>query len=182
MRFHFHWSDIHTLAFDFDGVFTDNNVFVDQFGNESVMCDRSDGLGFDLLRKFMHKHDWSPEIFILSTEVNPVVKARASKLKIKSYQNISNKLVFLKEYLASNNLSPSGLVYLGNDLNDLPVTKLDCYFIAPHDAHPFVLSRASCVLESDGGHGFVRHFIELLCQIHTLSSDQLFQLLEVNPK
>ena len=44
------WRSIHTLVFDFDGIFTDNKVFVDQDGKESVRCDRADGLAFDILR------------------------------------------------------------------------------------------------------------------------------------
>ena len=42
------WRDLHTIVFDFDGVFTDNKVWVDQNGVESVRCDRGDGLGFDI--------------------------------------------------------------------------------------------------------------------------------------
>jgi 3-deoxy-D-manno-octulosonate 8-phosphate phosphatase KdsC-like HAD superfamily phosphatase len=41
--------NIHTIVFDFDGVFTNNKVWVDEDGKETVRCDRSDGLGFDLL-------------------------------------------------------------------------------------------------------------------------------------
>ena len=43
-----HYSSIHTIVFDFDGVFTDNKVYVDQFGNESIRADRADGLAFDM--------------------------------------------------------------------------------------------------------------------------------------
>ena len=57
------WRDINTIIFDFDGVFTNNKVYVDQNGAESICCDRSDGLGIDILRKFKR---W--ELIILSTE------------------------------------------------------------------------------------------------------------------
>ena len=40
---------VHTLIFDFDGVFTDNSVFINEIGQESVVCDRRDGLGINLL-------------------------------------------------------------------------------------------------------------------------------------
>ena len=45
--------EIHTIIFDFDGVFTDNKVYIDKSGNELVKCDRSDGFAFDLLRRFL---------------------------------------------------------------------------------------------------------------------------------
>jgi 3-deoxy-D-manno-octulosonate 8-phosphate phosphatase (KDO 8-P phosphatase) len=48
-------NEIHTIVFDFDGVFTNNKVWVDQDGRESVCCDRSDGLAFDILRIFQRK-------------------------------------------------------------------------------------------------------------------------------
>ena len=47
------WRSVHTIVFDFDGVFTDNKVWTDQNGQESVCCDRGDGLAFDILRKFI---------------------------------------------------------------------------------------------------------------------------------
>jgi len=43
-------ADLHTIVFDFDGVFTDNKVWVDRDGRESVRCDRADGLALDFLR------------------------------------------------------------------------------------------------------------------------------------
>ena len=75
-------ANIHTVVFDFDGVFTDNKVWVDQDGRESVRCDRGDGLAFDLLRNFKSKKKFDAEFFILSKETNAVVLARAKKLKL----------------------------------------------------------------------------------------------------
>ena len=47
--------NFHTLVFDFDGVFTDNKVYIDQDGKESVSCTRSDGLGLDIIRKYIEE-------------------------------------------------------------------------------------------------------------------------------
>ena len=43
-------SDIELLAYDFDGVMTDNRVVVSQDGTESVTVNRSDGFGVDRFR------------------------------------------------------------------------------------------------------------------------------------
>ena len=75
---------IHTVVFDFDGVFTNNKVWIDQNGRESVCCDRGDGLAFDLVRAFQKKREINAEFFILSKESNPVVVERAKKLKLDS--------------------------------------------------------------------------------------------------
>ena len=55
------WQSIHTIVFDFDGVFTDNKVWVDQDGKESVRCDRGDGLAFEVLRRFVSQRNWKLE-------------------------------------------------------------------------------------------------------------------------
>src|SRR5262249_7735920 len=56
-------------VFDFDGVMTDNRVWVDEDGGESVACNRSDGLGLEKLRRL------GLDLYVLSTESNPVVSA-----------------------------------------------------------------------------------------------------------
>lgn len=156
------WDKVHTIVFDFDGVFTDNKVYVDAQGNELVRCDRADGLGLDMLREFTQKNDWGLNTFILSTESNPVVTSRAHKMKLDCYQGVDNKLIFIKNYLLRNRLDFGGLVFLGNDLNDLSLLRLSGFSVAPSDAHPAVKDAASVVLNQQGGSGFVRKFIELL--------------------
>lgn len=171
---------IHTVAFDFDGVFTDNKVWVDQDGRESVRCDRGDGLAFDLVRAFKKRGKLNADFFVLSKEANPVVLARARKLKLDCHQGIRDKLTFMREYLA--NRFPSspdvfvGLVYVGNDLNDLPLMRRAGYAVAPADAHPMVLDIAHLVLEQCGGEGFVRAFIERLLDINQLSKEEIDEL------
>ena len=71
------FSKICLLALDFDGVLTNNKVIVDENGKESVICNRSDGLGIDIIKKK------GIEVIVISKEQNKVVKARCDKLKIK---------------------------------------------------------------------------------------------------
>ena len=174
-------TDIHTVAFDFDGVFTDNKVWIDQDGCESVRCDRGDGLAFDLIRVFQQQGKLNAKFFILSKEQNPVVLARAQKLKLDCYYGIGNKLTFMRDYLAtrfpSSQDSLAGLVYLGNDLNDLPLMQCAGYAVAPIDAHPQVQKIADLVLEQRGGEGFVRSFIERLLGINQLTQEEMHELI-----
>ena len=74
------------LVFDFDGVFTDNRVFVNAEGMESVRCDRGDGLALADLRRA------GLPICVLSTEKNPVVAARCEKLSLPYRQGLRSKL------------------------------------------------------------------------------------------
>ena len=172
---------IHTVVFDFDGVFTDNKVWLSQGGHESVCCDRGDGLGFDLIRVFQKRKEVKAEFFILSKETNPVVLGRAKKLKLNCYAGVQDKLIFMREYFKTrypDRYDPfSGLVYLGNDLNDFPLMRRSGYAVAPADAHPRIREIAHLVLEQRGGEGFVRAFIERLLRINDLTEEEIDELI-----
>jgi len=169
--------EVHTIVFDFDGVFTDNRVYLNQEGVESVCCDRRDGLGIDFLRKYQAQGKLKADMFILSTETNPIVQARAEKLKLPCKAGVMGKLSFLEEYLSKKFPTEkdafAGLVYLGNDLNDLPVIARAGFSVVPIDAHPVVRSRASLVLPQKGGDAFVREFVELFLKINDLSVGEI---------
>ena len=152
--------NIEAIIFDFDGVFTNNKVYVDQNGNEIVECNRSDGLAFDLLRKFFKEKSLKIKLFILSTETNPVVLARAKKLKIECYQGVNNKLDFIKVKFQKKENSKNKLIYLGNDLNDYAAMKYCNYSISPSDSHEKILSISDHILSAKGGEGCIREFSE----------------------
>ena len=171
------WYSIHTIVFDFDGVFTNNKVFLDQDGKESVRCDRSDGLGFDILRSFKKKNSWEIEFFILSKEQNPVVKKRAEKLKLNVFNGISNKEDFIKKYLIDRFgeylNARNGVLYLGNDLNDLSAIRFCGFSIVPFDAHKIIKDNASLTLSSLGGDGFIREVIEKIINIDNMTLEEI---------
>lgn len=171
---------IHTVAFDFDGVFTDNKVWVDQDGRESVRCDRGDGLAFDMMRAYQNQGKLKAVAIILSKETNPVVQARAKKLRLDCHNSTRDKLAFMADYLATrypDNADPfAGLIYVGNDLNDLPLMRRAGFGVAPADAHPKVLDVADLVLPQRGGEGFVRAFIERMLGINELRDRDIDEL------
>lgn len=175
-----HQADVHTIVFDFDGVFTDNKVYVGHDGAETVRCDRGDGLGINFLQSCKRRGLLNAEMFILSKESNPVVMARAAKLKIECRHGIADKLGFMEAYLASRNLGNSdpycGLVFLGNDLNDLPLIQRAGFSVVPHDAHDRVKRAASVVLPQSGGEGFVRAAIEKLLGVDDMTLEAIHEL------
>lgn len=145
------------LVFDFDGVFTDNLVRVDQHGNEAVFCSRGDSLGIDMLRAAC------VPMLILSTETNPVVSARGSKLRIPVEQGCGNKAAFLAAYMQQRGIEPKNVIYMGNDVNDLAAMRLVGCVAAPGDAHPAVRNVAHVVTTAPGGRGAVREVCEGIC-------------------
>jgi YrbI family 3-deoxy-D-manno-octulosonate 8-phosphate phosphatase len=151
--------NIDVFVFDFDGVLTNNLVYLNQEGVESVACSRADGLAFDVLKKI------KKPIFILSTESNAVVSARAKKLKINVVQGSKNKVESLKEIIKENNYHKDKVLFIGNDLNDYQVMKFCGYSVCPLDAHLKIKEIADIVLNTNGGYGVVRELLENVLNI-----------------
>lgn len=147
---------IAAIGFDFDGVFTDNRVLVDQNGIESVWCHRGDGLGISRLRQA------GLPMTVISLETNPVVAARCRKLQLPQHSGIENKRQVFLDWLAENDVSPAQAIFMGNDVNDLECMDVAGVSVTVADAHPEVLSRADLVLSQRGGFGAVRELADLL--------------------
>lgn len=170
---------LHTLVFDFDGVFTDNKVYVDANGTESVRCDRADGLAFDMLRAYCRLHGLDVRTLIISKEKNQVVRRRAEKLRVDCLNGVADKVTLLDQHLAERfpeRGALDGVLYMGNDLNDLPMAGRVGCFVAPADAHPRVLAAANAVLPRAGGDGCVRLLIERLIEADRMSNGELAML------
>lgn len=146
------------VVLDFDGVMTDNRVWVDSEGRESVAAHRGDGWGLARLREA------GIDVFVLSTEKNPVVAARCAKLDIPLEQGLDDKGAALDALLADRGVDPARVVYVGNDVNDLDCfERVGCALVVA-DAHPTARQAADRVLEQRGGHGAVRELCDILLQ------------------
>jgi YrbI family 3-deoxy-D-manno-octulosonate 8-phosphate phosphatase len=146
--------DIRLIGYDFDGVMTDNRVYVSQDGTESVLVNRSDGLAIAALRRM-----GIPQ-FIASTEKDPVVSRRAEKLEIPVLQGLDDKADAIAKYAAELGVALEDMAFIGNDVNDLAAMKIVGLPVAPHDAHPSILKVAKHVTKATGGMGVVREFCD----------------------
>ena len=149
-------SAIKAIAFDFDGVFTDDRVLVSETGEEHVFCSRSDGHGIGMLR------DAGVHMIIISKETNRVVAARAAKLSLEVVHGCDDKLPVLKEWMQRVRTSRTTTAYMGNDVNDLECMHHVGLAIAPCDAHPAVLAIADLVTTHPGGRGAIREVADKL--------------------
>ena len=174
-------SSIHTIIFDFDGVFTDNYVYVDSQGNETVRCSRADSYGVNFLKAAKIKRQDLFDFFVLSTEKNQVVANRCLKMGIECHSGEGNKWEFLQGWLKRNRpgiSSPEqGVLYFGNDLNDLEVMTHVGASICPSDAHESVKELATFVLSSLGGQGFVREGIELVLGFPHMTPGDIYEFI-----
>jgi YrbI family 3-deoxy-D-manno-octulosonate 8-phosphate phosphatase len=148
--------NVEMVVFDFDGVFTDNRVWVTAEGVESVAAHRGDGWGLARLR------ETGIEIAVLSTETNPVVAARCKKLGIPVVQGVSEKGKALETMLMEGGHDPASTIFVGNDVNDLPCFDLVACAVVVADAHPDVIADADWVLQKNGGYGAVREICDIL--------------------
>ncbi|MBO1334809.1 N-acylneuraminate cytidylyltransferase [Streptomyces sp. VRA16 Mangrove soil] len=142
--------DIDAVVLDFDGTQTDDKVLIDSEGREFVTVHRGDGLGIAALRRS------GLTMLILSTEVNPVVAARARKLKIPVLHGIDRKDLALKQWCEEQGIAPERVLYVGNDVNDLPCFAVAGWPVAVASAHDVVRDAARAVTTAPGGEGAIR--------------------------
>lgn len=142
--------DIDAVVIDFDGTQTDDRVLIDSEGRELVAVHRGDGLGIAALRRA------GLPLLILSTEQNPVVAARARKLRIPVLHGIDRKDLALKQWCEEHGINPERVLYAGNDVNDLPCFGLVGWPVAVAGAHYVVTAAARAVTTAPGGYGAIR--------------------------
>ena len=149
---------IDLIISDFDGVITDNRVWVNEEGMEYVAAYRSDSIGVQYLRTI------GIDVMILSSEINRVVEARARKMGVEVIHGIGlhDKGHVMREVLEQKNIKAENVIYIGNDLNDLPCFEVAGWSVAVADAYPEVIRAADHVLSRTGGHGALRELIDLI--------------------
>ncbi|MFJ3393466.1 cytidylyltransferase domain-containing protein [Leifsonia aquatica] len=148
--------DVDAVVTDFDGVHTDDRASIATDGAETVVVNRRDGMGVRMLREA------GVPVLILSTETNPVVAARAAKLRVDVLHGIDDKAAALRTWSARTGIPLGRVAYLGNDVNDLGALGAVGWPVAVADAHPAVLAAARLVLTRRGGDGAVRELADLV--------------------
>jgi YrbI family 3-deoxy-D-manno-octulosonate 8-phosphate phosphatase len=155
---------IKLIAFDFDGVFTNNKVYVDSNGNEMVECSRSEWTTAKYIQ------DKIP-MCVISTEVNIVTQKRCEKLKLKCFHGITNKLQKLQEYANELNIKPENIAFVGNDVNDLACLQWVGIPIIVQDAHKSIKNYPFMVTKCCGGKGAVREIIDTLIEVNNVTTN-----------
>jgi len=150
------FSSIQLAVFDFDGVFTDNRVWINEKGEESVACYRGDGIGLNYLK------EKNIPIWVISSEINPVVKMRCEKLKIECIHGCEKKLLEIKRINEALDISRDQTMFVGNDVNDLECLAYVGLAVTVGDAHPDLNGLSQYQTYNPGGHGAVREVCDLL--------------------
>jgi len=157
---------VRLFALDFDGVFTDNRVWVDDTGREMVVCDRGDSLGLKMIRELRP----DIKVVVISKETSGVVKARCDKLRIQALTGINDKAEALKEIIAQEGVPEEQTAFIGNDLNDLECIRMAGVGIAVADAVEEARKAADYVTRQQGGQGAIREVTDIILGIKASSS------------
>lgn len=150
---------VRLIAFDFDGVFTDNAVYISSDGVEFVRCWRGDGIGLSALRRI------GVETVAISSEPSTVVSKRCEKLRLRCIHGVDDKRAVLEAVLAEMGLTVSQAAFMGNDINDLPCLTIVGLAIVVPDAHPAVRYHGRYCTRTLGGYGAVREVCDLFVRV-----------------
>ena len=152
----FNFNKIKIVVSDFDGIFTDNNLYLNDKGAESVKLSRSDGMAIKMLKEKNLK------FIVVSSEKNKVAYQRCKKLGIECFYGIQNKFKFLKNYLENKKIKLSQALYIGNDINDLECMKNCAISVTVKDGNEKIKKISDHILIKKGGCGAVRELVELI--------------------
>lgn len=159
-------ADIELVLFDVDGVLTDCSLYLDSDGESFKVFNARDGLAVALL----HAHGIRSGV--LSGKSSGGLDYRIRQLQFDiAVTGCVEKRRALREICADEDLHPSTVAYVGDDVVDLPLIGLVGRFYAPSDAHRLVLDRADHVISCRGGRGVAREVAEhvLLSRGHSLT-------------
>ncbi|MEI9944849.1 MAG: HAD hydrolase-like protein [Chitinophagaceae bacterium] len=146
---------ITTFIFDIDGVLTDGTVLVLENGLQARRMNIKDGYALQLAVKTGYK------IYVVSGSTASPVVERLNKLGITEVHfSVLDKKKFVETLLANNNLEPSKVLYMGDDIPDLPAMKAVGLPVCPADAVTEIRNISSYISTFSGGFGCVRDVIE----------------------
>ena len=146
---------IRLLIFDFDGVFTDNFVYLAEDGRELKKFFVPDGVGIWLL------HEAKLHVAIVTGNNTRTTNARARRLRIKHvYQNVRDKTKPYRQLKNKLGLGDEECLSMGDDLTDWKVMTLVGIAVAPQDAHPEIKKIAGWITKNPGGFGALREVAE----------------------
>src|SRR5687768_14123965 len=156
-----YFKQVKTFVFDVDGVLTDGTILLMENGLQARKMHIKDGLALQMALKNGFK------VVILSGSYSePVVKRMHYLGLTEIYCAIKNKKAFLDEYLDNQNIDWNNILFMGDDLPDIPVLQKAGLSCCPADAIQEVKDVSKYISPLNGGNGCVRDVIEKVLKIN----------------
>ena len=143
---------------DFDGIITDNCVYIHDDFSMARKINFKDVMAFSILKKSNFK------IGIISGEQNAAIDTLARKFLIDEvHQDIRIKINVLKSIVEKYNLNQNEYVYIGDDINDIECMEYAKYKITvPHAVPKVKKIKGIQITNNDGGDGAIREVVDCL--------------------
>ncbi|CAM4257640.1 KdsC family phosphatase [Zobellia nedashkovskayae] len=152
--------NIDTFVFDVDGVFTDSTLIITSEGEMLRKMSVKDGYAVKTALQKGYK------ICIISGGTNEGVRSRLQALGIKDiYLGAHQKMDALKDYMDNHEIDVSTMLYMGDDIPDIPVMKVVALATCPQNAVQEVKAVSMYVSHKNGGEGCVRDVIEQVLKV-----------------
>ena len=152
---------ITTFIFDVDGVLTDGTVLVLDNGLQARRMNIKDGFALQMAVKNGYR------VLIVSGGNSPQVVHRLEKLGITDvHMSVLDKKTFVSEYITKNNLAKEQILYMGDDLPDLPAMSVVGLATCPADAVSEIKESAQYISHLNGGNACVREVIEKVLKLN----------------
>lgn len=148
---------VQLLIMDVDGVLTDGSIIVHSDGTESKQFNVMDGHRIKMWQRA------DKLTGIISGRDSMATTLRAKHLGISNImQGCLKKLPAFEEMLEKTQLSPEQVVYIGDDLMDIPLVRRAGFGVAVANADDELKKYADFVTQRRGGKGAVAEVIELI--------------------
>ncbi len=147
--------EIKALVFDCDGVFTDGTFFLHPNGYLSRRFNAKDGFALQLaMKKGLH-------VAIITGGTDEAIKVRFRNLGVTDvFLDARDKAAVFQEFSSQYDIKPEEVLYMGDDLPDLPLLKKVGMPCCPNDAVIEVKNVSEYISNIKGGEGCVRDVIE----------------------
>ncbi|MBM1106865.1 HAD-IIIA family hydrolase [Aurantibacter crassamenti] len=153
-------NNITTFVFDVDGVLTDGSVFITNEGELLRSMNVKDGYALKTAVKKGYN------VCIITGGNNNGVKIRLQGLGITNfYMNAHLKAEHLDEYLNNHNIEPENVLFMGDDMPDIPAMQMVALPCCPQNAVPQVKDVSAYVSHKNGGDGCARDIIEQVLKV-----------------
>lgn len=154
--------NIKMVVSDFDGVFTDGSVYISENSDVQKKLSFKDIMGVSMLLKNGYK------FAIISGEASNILNYFKEKLGVEEiHGGIRQKGIVLNEIMEKYTLKPDEVLYIGDDINDMPAMELVDFKIAPKNVNPIlpVKIKDLQILDSFGGNGAIREIVDTLLNL-----------------
>lgn len=143
---------------DFDGIITDNCVYIDSKGEMTRKLNFKDVMAFSILKKNGYK------IGIISGEANSAIRVLDEKFNLDEiHENIRVKIDVLKSIVEKYNLKQDEYLYIGDDINDIAALEYSKIKITVPNAVKKVKEISEIqITEQEGGNGAFREVVDWL--------------------